>query len=408
MTRMPPVATHAVPGQDVGAQRNQPATQMPKARCAERPMVDLLRAAAGDPSRPLDMQVRRPLEQRLNHDLGHIRIHSGGASDAAAGRLGARAYALGRDIYLGAESRTLTGQRRERLLAHEAVHTVQQGGASVSPHEGLSISRPSDGAELEAARIADALPGLNMPMRRQPMIAGSSANAIARVAPQIQRDLTGPQKTFDGDFDLKLKTESHPNAKSGMSGTIKFKAGAKSPDSKSIRLLQIARLEDLGTGKDYKWTGDEANRMKVMTVANKATGAEEGYFVDVIHKNRTPRTAKADASVSPYYIDDYASLKSPNNKDGSKSGKTITEASLWDFPGWSSKSRFSFETAAKASDTGYIYATLKWGFTLGDPAKGTVASEHATASAFQSSTFNAAVIAFDEFYKNPGSSKAPK
>jgi hypothetical protein len=405
---MPPVATHSVPGHDAGAQRNQPATQIREAQRSERPMVDLLRAAAGDPSRSLDTQVRRPLEQRLNHDLGHIRIHSGKASEAAASGLGARAYALGRDIYLGAESHALTGARRERLLAHEAVHTVQQGGASVSPHDGLSVSRPSDAAELEAARIADALPQSNTAIRREPMIAGASVNAIARVAPQIQGDLTGPRKTFDGDFDLKLKTESHPNAKSGMSGTIKFKAGAKSPDSKNIRLLQIARDEDLETGKEYKWTGDEANRMNVMTKADKATGAEEGYFVDLLHKNRKPRTAKADAPVSPYYIDDYAALKSPDNKDGSKSGKTITEASLWDFPGSSGKRRFSFETAAKAADTGYIYATLRWGFTLSDPAKGTVEKENASASAFQSSTFNAAVTAFDEFYKNPGSSKAPK
>jgi hypothetical protein len=277
---------------------------MRESQRVERPTIDLLRAAANDPSRPLDTQVRRPLEQRLNYDLGHIRIHSGRASDAAAGRLSARAYALGRDIYLGAESYALTGERRERLLAHEAVHTVQQGGASVSPHDGLSVSRPSDAAELEAARIADALPGSQTAIRREPMIAGAGASAVARVSPQIQRDLTGPQKTFDGDFDLKLKTESHPNAKSGMSGTIKFKAGAKSPDSKNIRLLQIARDEDLETGKEYKWTGDEANRMDVMTKANKATGAEEGYFVDLLHKNRKPRTAKADAPVSPYYIDD--------------------------------------------------------------------------------------------------------
>jgi len=405
MTRMPPVATHAVPGHDVGAHCNQPATQMREAQRSERPMVDLLRAAAGNPSRPLDTQVRRPLERRLNHDLGHIRIHSGSASDAAAGRMGARAYALGRDIYLGAESHALTGERRERLLAHEAVHTVQQGGASVSPHDSLSVSRPSDPAELEAARIAEALPESNTPIRRESMIARASVNAIARIAPQIQRDLTGPRKTFDGDFDLNLKTESHPNATSGMSGTIKFKANEKAPDSKKIRLLQVVRDEDLDTGKDYIWTGDEANRMKAMTTANKATGAEAGFFVDAKYKDIKPRTAKSDATVSPYYRDYWPNPGS--SQDGSKSGKTIKEASLWDFPGSAGKRRFSFETAAKASDTGYIYATLRWGFTLSDPAKGTVAGERASASAFQSSTFNAAVTAFDEFVKNPGSSKAP-
>lgn len=370
---------------------------------ARQSTTDLMRAATRDPARPLDMQVRRPLEQRLNHDLSHIRIHSGSASEAAASGLGARAYALGRDIHLGAESRALTAERRERLLAHEAVHAVQQGGASISPHEGLSVSRPSDAAELEAARIADALP--SMPMQRGAMIAG--ADAITKVAPHVQRDLTGTRSTFDGDFDLKLKTESHPGAKSGMAGTIKFKAGANSPNATKIRLLQIARVENLDTGKEEQWTGDEANRMNVMTKADTTTGVEEGYFVDVVHKNRKPRTAKKDPPVSPFYIDDYLSYKSPMNKDGSKVGKLIKEASLYDFPGSAGKHRFSFETAAKSAGRGYIYATLKWGFTLSDPTKGTVENEHARASAFQSSTFNAAATAFDEFYQNPGSSKAP-
>ena len=212
-------------------------------------MTDLLRAASSHPARPLDTQVRGPLEQRLNYDLGHVRIHSGRASEIAAGRLSARAYALGRDIHLGADARALTGERRQRLLTHEAVHTVQQGGASVSPQERLSVSRPSDAAELEAARVAYAPPGSQTPIRREPMIAGAGASAVARVTPQVQRDLTGPRKSLDGDFDLNLKTEAHANAKSGMSGTIKCKPGELAQDSKKIRLLQIGRVEDLATGK---------------------------------------------------------------------------------------------------------------------------------------------------------------
>ena len=49
---------------------------------AGRSMTDLLRAASSDPARPLDTQVRGPLEQRLNY--GQISVHGGGASEAAA------------------------------------------------------------------------------------------------------------------------------------------------------------------------------------------------------------------------------------------------------------------------------------------------------------------------------------
>lgn len=387
MTRMPRPPSRSVPGR-------QPMLPTRWTSRATRPTVDLLRAASSDPARPLDMQVRRPLEQRLNHDLGHIRIHSGIASDAATDRLGARAYALGRDIYLGAESRGLTAERRERLLAHEAVHTVQQGGARIAPHDGLAVSRPSDRAELEAKRIAD------------PPVPGAAG--ITPISPQIQRDLTDPKKSLDGQFDLNLKTESHPNAKSGMSGTIKFTPYDTAPDAAKIRLLQISRVEDLDTGKEHEWKGDEANRMQVMTKADPKNDVDPGFFVDVVHKNRTPRTAKTDATVLPYYIDDYPSHLNPNNKDGSKRGKTITEASLWDWPGTTIRTRFSFETAAKAPDTGYVYAALRWGFTLSDPAKGTVDNEYAKARVLASPTLGAAVSAFDDFYQNPGTAKAPK
>ena len=145
------------------------------------------------------------------------------------------------------------------------------------------------------------------------------------------------------------------------------------------------------------WTGGEANRNKVMTPT--APGIDPGYHVDQSYSKISPRTKKADAAVSPYYID-YGNTGVADNYDGSKKGKAVKEASLYDYPGWVSKCRFSFETAAKGADTGYVYATLTWGFTVSDAAKGTVDKEHATANRGPSATFGAAVKAFNEFYKN--------
>ena len=311
MTRTLPLTKRPLP--DRGSGTHDHSSRSSRDLSAQPPAVDLLRAAAREPSRPLDAAVRQSLEDRLHYDFGHIRVHSGAASDETAVRLGARAYALGRDIHLGAEARALTGGQRDRLLMHEAIHTVQQGGANVMPHDRLTISQPRDAAEIEAARISDAL---------------SSSRPVAHgltrmVAPQVQRDLTGPRKSIDGNFDLNLKTESHPGAKSGMSGTIKFKASDKAPDSTSIRLLQIVRNEDLTTGKDYAWKDD---RTKATTAADTTTGVQPGYFADVKYSAITPRTAKTDAPVSPYYRDYWPNPGS--SQDGSKQGKTIAEASL--------------------------------------------------------------------------------
>jgi hypothetical protein len=370
-----------------------------------------LRRAASEPSHPIDPPLRSSLEVRFARDFSRVKVHSGPASAESALRIGARAYTLGTDIHLGAEARDLAGGEFDRLLVHEAVHTVQQGGRPVSPQPGLTVSNPTDASEQEAERIADSTsnhvaapnPSRSLALR-EAMRADRGRTSIARmVAPQLQRDLTGKKSVKDGEFDLNLKTESHTGAKSGMSGTINFAASDKAPDSNNIRLLQVVRLEDLTTGKDYVWTGGEANRNKAMTAASK--GIEAGHFVDTSYAGISPRGKKTDAAVSPYYRDYWPNATA--SQDGSKKGKTVKEASLWDFPSWSSKCRFSFETAAKGADTGYVYATLTWGFTISDAAKGTVDTEHATANRSPSATFGSAVKAFNEFFKNPGSSTAP-
>lgn len=373
-------------------------------------MVGLLRHAASQQAQPLEPTLQHGLEHYLGHDLSQVRVHEGSATARAADHLGARAYTLGNSIYLGSEVSSLGQRERTRLLAHEAVHTVQQGGDTVAPHAGLAVSSPHDAAEQEAEQIAATFdasrttPGSRSLALRDWLRANSGRPGIARlVVPQVQRDLTGKHAVQGGEFNLNLKTESHAGAKNGMSGTIKFMASDKAPDSNNIRLLQVARLEDLTTGKDYAWTGGEANRNKVMTTASP--GVDPGYFVDALYAGISPRTKKADASISPYYRD-YA----PNvtqSQDGSKKGKTVQEASLWDYPGWSRNSRFSFETVAKGADTGHVYGTVMWGFTISDAAKGKVEQERAVGRNVTLLTTDKAIEKFNEFFKNPGSATAP-
>lgn len=374
-------------------------------------LVGILRHAASQQGRPLEPTFQHGLEQHLGHDLSNVRVHQGAAPARAADHLGARAYTLGNSIYLGSEASSLSQSERTRLLAHEAVHTVQQGGVTVAPHAGLAVSSPHDAAEQEAEQIAatfdasSAAPSSRSLALRDSIRANSGQPGIARmVEPQLQRDLTGKKAVKDGEFDLNLKTESHPGAKSGMSGTIKFTASDKAPDSNNIRLLQIVKTTIGSTGKDYMWTGGEANRNKVMTAASK--GIDPGYFVDASYAGINPRTKKADAPVSPYYRDYWPNAT--KSQDGSKKGKTVKEASLWDFPGdtgGGTEGEYHFETAAKAADTGYVYATLTWGFTT--TATGKVNKEYASANRSPSATFGAAVKSFNEFFKNPGSSTAP-
>ena len=130
-------------------------------RTVQRPIpadaTQLLTHATSDRAVPLDRAVQQPFEQQFGRDLSQVRVYQGSASAQAAEQLGARAYTLGNRIFLGSEASGLNAVDRTRLLTHEAVHTVQQGGAPVAPHAGLTVSSPTDAAEVEARHIADSL-----------------------------------------------------------------------------------------------------------------------------------------------------------------------------------------------------------------------------------------------------------
>jgi hypothetical protein len=382
-----------------------------------RAVSQLLARAAQESSQRLDESVRVPMEQSLGAKLDGVRVHSGSSSSAAADSLGARAYTIGSDIYLGSDAQHLSPQQRNQLLAHEAVHTVQQGGQPVAIQGKMEVSHPGDGAEVEAENIskmimtASASPALGM--RDQLRATPFRRPMISRVAaPMIQRDLKNDYPVHEGNFRLDLTTESHPGAKSGMKGTIKFKANDKAPDSTNIKLLQVVKVDDLGTGKDYVWPGAQATRNTVETANDPARSVQAGWAVDFnpAKPGTTPRTAKTDPDVSPYYRDYWPNTAT--SQDGSKAGKAVSDASLWDFPGSNPakggpNARFSFETVAKGTDTNHVFGTVFWGFTVSDTAKGTVEAERAVGRDVATRNTNEAIKKFNEYFKNKGSSTAP-
>jgi hypothetical protein len=350
-----------------------------------------LRHASRENGRGLDANIRRPLEAHTGHDFGRIRVHDGPASAAAAHAHDANALTIGRDVYLGDPVASMAPRERNRLLAHEGIHAVQQGERRVEKTDDLPVSRPEDAAEREANGIA-----------ASPL---APATITRLSSPLIQRDLTKPQKAKEGEFKMDMKTVSVPAGECGMKGTIAFHAADAAPDSKNIRLRQTGRVQD-ATGKDWEFKGAEKERNKIRTKADTTKGIEAGWHIDVFTSTIQPRTKSTDAPVTPWYRD-YAPNAS-QSQDGSKSGKTVKDASLWDFPSWNANATYSFETVAAAADTGHTYGSLKWGFKISDVAKGTISDERASAADTESATSAEALKIFNEFYKNPGSSKAPK
>jgi hypothetical protein len=90
--------------------------------------------------RPLDPELRSYFEDRLGHDLAAIRLHDGGAAAATAEAMGARAYAVGHDLVFGAGEYRPDAPDGRRLLAHELVHNLQQGGAPARRADAPAVS----------------------------------------------------------------------------------------------------------------------------------------------------------------------------------------------------------------------------------------------------------------------------
>ncbi|WP_159774630.1 eCIS core domain-containing protein [Streptomyces sp. HM190] len=133
--------------------------------------------------RPLDDATRSDMEARLDADFSDVRIHTGGAAQASAAELGARAYTSGNHVVIGA------GGADKHTLAHELTHVIQQRSGPVAGTDrgdGLRVSDPSDRFEREAeANAVRALSG-SVPVSRAVQRA-DAASARADGAPQVQR-----------------------------------------------------------------------------------------------------------------------------------------------------------------------------------------------------------------------------
>jgi hypothetical protein len=85
--------------------------------------------AARRQGRPLPEGVRRSMEAAFGADFSGIRVNTGREAEALNETVGAVAFTVGGDIFLGRSAPQLSSSSGEKLLAHELTHTLQQGAA---------------------------------------------------------------------------------------------------------------------------------------------------------------------------------------------------------------------------------------------------------------------------------------
>jgi len=112
----------------------------------------------GAEAKPLDAGMRGKAEKSLGMDLGGVRVHQGEGAQAAASDLGAKAFAHGQDIVLGADVANDTNP----IMAHELAHVAQQQGAAPGvakkSEKGSSGSAYEHDADQAAGSIMMGLP----------------------------------------------------------------------------------------------------------------------------------------------------------------------------------------------------------------------------------------------------------
>jgi uncharacterized protein DUF4157 len=104
---------------------------------------------------PLDASTRAFMELRFGHNFSQVRVHTDAQAAESARAVSALAYTVGRRVVFAGGQYAPSTSKGRRLLAHELVHTIQQGHTGDLADASLGVGAPEDAAEREADAVAE-------------------------------------------------------------------------------------------------------------------------------------------------------------------------------------------------------------------------------------------------------------
>jgi outer membrane protein OmpA-like peptidoglycan-associated protein len=131
---------------DDDEERNIQAKEVPGRTPEVTPTVQAQIERARDGGQPLAESARAFFEPRFGRDFSNVRVHTDAQAAESAQQMQALAYTMGRDIVFGKGQYAPETTEGRWLLAHELVHTVQQGQADHS----VSIQRACGAPDIAA------------------------------------------------------------------------------------------------------------------------------------------------------------------------------------------------------------------------------------------------------------------
>ncbi len=150
---------------------------------------------------PSESNLTPWIERLIGRSLGDMRIHDSTQAGVLAGRLGARAFAVGRDVYVRPELLRPLTPRSVALLAHELTHAAEQTGAAPVTDPG------SSGLGLPHAPATFSGPSLSVQRETTGGAQGAEARAVAVEAAALQAMQQQPAAKGTAPLDPELVAE---------------------------------------------------------------------------------------------------------------------------------------------------------------------------------------------------------
>lgn len=123
---------------------------------------------------PLPYAVRRQFEPRLGADFSGIRVHRDQHAASIARAINARAFTVGRDVVFADREYAPETESGRHLLAHELVHTLQQGAATQmsvdGPGKEVDVLQRSSPSIQRLGNMSKVPPGLGCPIPSGPAV----------------------------------------------------------------------------------------------------------------------------------------------------------------------------------------------------------------------------------------------
>ena len=149
--------------------------------------------ALASPGRPLEPAVASDMGQRFGQDFSAVRVHTDSSAAASARAIQAHAYTAGRDIVFGPGRYQPHSESGRHLLAHELVHTLQQGSERSQVQREFAV----EPTVADPAAVAFTVEQLNTAMRFDRVVF-TDPEELAEV-----RDIVGiPREPTVVDADL--------------------------------------------------------------------------------------------------------------------------------------------------------------------------------------------------------------